>query len=129
MNESQNKTITYVVPGSNRPILRGIYDESARSFADENINYAEVVEALDDIRQLASTTFFTRHFASQEVAFKTLLTTALGLAESVENFDAILDVLKEMYQLTLTVTPSSCVSFIKTQLKPFIKEARHRQEG
>ncbi|MCL1991274.1 MAG: hypothetical protein FWG67_10345 [Defluviitaleaceae bacterium] len=125
MDINSNKTITYVDPASGRPILRGIHDQGARSFADENINFAEVVEALDDIRSIMESDIFIRALGTHYGQFTALFKQASYLANSTENLDHILSILSQMRRIARLVPASACASFVATQLKPFLKEERH----
>jgi len=126
MNINQNKTITYIDTASNRPILSAIYDQGAKSYADENINFAEVAEALEDITTLSTTSIFEREFKGQHNTFLALLEEALNLTDHVQNLDEILLVLKKMLKTVRILPSSACTSFVITQLKPFLKEERHQ---
>ena len=125
MDIDLKKTITYVNPASGRPILRGIHDQGARSFADENINFAEVVEALDDINKIAEAEIFIRAFGNHYEQLVHLLNEALRLADDAKNLNEILLILSQMRHLAKLVSAHACASFVATQLKPFLKEERH----
>jgi len=124
MQLNEIKTLTYI-NSSGRPILRGLHDPFATSYADEIINFAEVVETLEDLEKISTTKIFIRSLENKYEKFITLLENGLNLSSDVKNFENIILVMEEIYLYILDLKPSACKSFVTTHIKPFLKEYRH----
>jgi len=120
------KTLTYVDPSSQRPILKSIHDKGARSFSDENINFLDVLETLNDIEKIVDATVFKAAFGEEYGTLTTLLNRALDLKSDPKNLDKLLLVLDQMYHLAKQLPASVSASFVTTQLKPFLKGERYK---
>lgn len=125
MNGNENRTMTYIDPSSNRPILKSIHDKGAQSVSDENINFVDVLETLSDVVGMVDANVFIDAFEGEYNEFVTLLNQALSLRSHVRNLDEILLISDQMYHMARRLPPTVCATFVITQLKPFLKEERY----